>query len=1175
MAVQWIIGRAGTGKTHCCIAAIKAEVQRNPLGPPIYLLVPEQAAFMTERRLVTGDTPLRGSFRIRVAGIRRFCRLVSPQLGLPEQPDLTPIRRTILLVQTLRQCRGRLTIFKTIADRPGFLKILDTMLTEWEQNGQTAATLRQLGRQAGADPILAAKLGDMAILLETWDQIAAPAMADSGRFVATTAGALADSDALMAYQIYVDSFSSFNAQETRLIGQLGRRTENLTITLLADPQSAAIQDPDQPLDELGTFYRTQLLYRRLSLAFAQAGAEVRPIKALLESRRFAAPLLAEWESCLSRSGDAPPDPIPPQIQSAAIEVWSGADAEAEVLAVARHIQRCTGNGMRYRDMGLVVGDMPQYEDMITRIFTARNIPFFLDRRAGLTHHPLLELLRGAMGLAAGDRSRTALLAFVKTRLTGVPPADTAALENYLIAHGLDDCDLSRAWQWHALPTDPVADEPSQHQRSEMAAANRSRQLLFAALQPWLACAQADAPAVSGGGLASALIELIERMEVKETLEKWISAERAAGNPQMAQIHEQAWGQTLLALQEMRTLLPQGPMPLDEFAQLLFSTLENITLGLVPPAPDQVLVSSATRSRHPELRHVIVLGVVETQFPKVTTEDPMLDNRQRRLLNTISEGCVNPGSDDNLLQARFFDYIAFTRSSEKLILTWPQKDSQGARTIPSTYLEQLEKAFAVRSRPVQITGLAAATCATDILDGVTTGLIAARNGGSLDHAGEPAADLLAAYTWLRHHTDPSVSQAVRQAWDCLAPKNPASVAAPYQPDAARRLKQISISQLQTAAACRLQYFLKYTLGLRPQAKLMMDAITLGQIYHQILEQFYRGIIDIPLYNNHVWPDWPPETIAARLDAAMAAQTVTLEKEMFAGQPETRVMLATIRRNLLLLLEAHHQAALRNQFRPTAVEQVFGDPNAASFIPGFFIEPAAGTILPVRGKIDRLDTTPDGAAIVLDYKTSSGQKFNAVLMEAGLDLQLIGYLMALQKATRPDGTELQPVGAFYQFVRGKAETMTSKGEAISPADAKYYKPCLPRGLFDSDFSNALETGSVQNRKGNWFSISYTKEGAPARRGHDGVSAEQFAQLLRIARKTMERLAGEILSGSTIPAPFRLGTKTACTHCDFENLCPFDRQYGHYRKIPAGISGINAIESVLIGNNSQADGDPREGN
>ena len=118
------------------------------------------------------------------------------------------------------------------------------------------------------------------------------------------------------------------------------------------------------------------------------------------------------------------------------------------------------------------------------------------------------------------------------------------------------------------------------------------------------------------------------------------------------------------------------------------------------------------------------------------------------------------------------------------------------------------------------------------------------------------------------------------------------------------------------------------------------------------------------------------------------------------------------------------------------------------------------------------------------------------------------------------------------------------------------------------------NARSGTGDWFPIKLTKDGPPAKSGHDGITAEQFAQLLAIARKTMERLADEILSGSTGPAPYQSGKITACKHCDFKALCPFDRVYGQYRKIPTGIRFIQAIERVLIGNNSPADGDGQEG-
>ena len=73
--------------------------------------------------------------------------------------------------------------------------------------------------------------------------------------------------------------------------------------------------------------------------------------------------------------------------------------------------------------------------------------------------------------------------------------------------------------------------------------------------------------------------------------------------------------------------------LAEFERLLDRALENLSLGLIPPTVDQVLVSSVTRSRVPELDAVFVLGVLEGQMPKVLPEDPILSDAQRKRLTS--------------------------------------------------------------------------------------------------------------------------------------------------------------------------------------------------------------------------------------------------------------------------------------------------------------------------------------------------------------------------------------------------------------------------------------------------------------------------------------------------------------------------------------------------------------
>ncbi len=78
MGVRFVIGRAGTGKTHGCVTEIAAAMRALPLGPPLYWIVPDQATFIMERLLVAqglggaGGLARFGRRWFRLSGWRRF-----------------------------------------------------------------------------------------------------------------------------------------------------------------------------------------------------------------------------------------------------------------------------------------------------------------------------------------------------------------------------------------------------------------------------------------------------------------------------------------------------------------------------------------------------------------------------------------------------------------------------------------------------------------------------------------------------------------------------------------------------------------------------------------------------------------------------------------------------------------------------------------------------------------------------------------------------------------------------------------------------------------------------------------------------------------------------------------------------------------------------------------------
>ncbi len=116
------------------------------------------------------------------------------------------------------------------------------------------------------------------------------------------------------------------------------------------------------------------------------------------------------------------------------------------------------------------------------------------------------------------------------------------------------------------------------------------------------------------------------------MQSWTDAARQNGDAELAQMHEQAWREVDRVLALLETIIAGKSRTLPEFAQILESAVQNLSLGLIPPTLDQVLVSSVARSRVPELEVVIVLGALEGQFPKVEEEDVILSDVQRAQFN---------------------------------------------------------------------------------------------------------------------------------------------------------------------------------------------------------------------------------------------------------------------------------------------------------------------------------------------------------------------------------------------------------------------------------------------------------------------------------------------------------------------------------------------------------------
>src|ERR1051325_6923122 len=135
MPVRFVIGRAGSGKSFRCLTQIIDELKRDPLGPPIYWILPRQATFMAERQL-TCTKDLGGYCRARVLSFDQLGDEILAECGGAAIPEITTLGRQMILGHLLRKNASKLKYFQLVAKHASLAGKVDDAIEEFHRCGK-------------------------------------------------------------------------------------------------------------------------------------------------------------------------------------------------------------------------------------------------------------------------------------------------------------------------------------------------------------------------------------------------------------------------------------------------------------------------------------------------------------------------------------------------------------------------------------------------------------------------------------------------------------------------------------------------------------------------------------------------------------------------------------------------------------------------------------------------------------------------------------------------------------------------------------------------------------------------------------------------------------------------------------------------------------------------------
>ena len=1123
MPVHFVVGPAGSGKTHLLRDKLAAFVTSDPLSAVVLYVVPKQTTF-TVQRAVALDPRLGGFTGVRVISPDDLAELALVETGRPAGARLDATGRSIILGHLLRQEGDALEHFRRSANRPGLAAELDKTFQEFERAGQALGELQPADAEDGdfAGLALGRKVRDLAKLYRSYQQFLTEHGFDPHARQTAAPEAIASwSDARDAL-VLVDDFYDFTVYERQILVALAGVAKETYVALPMDPQSPLLADPNLLPNELGLFRRTETAYRSLHFALKTAQVPAAPPTVLTASRRWKSAALVAVSHAL--------DAQPPRPAKAGDDVrfCLARDAHDELEVAAREVKRLLAQNYRLRDICVLARSIEGYAAHVEVAFTEHDLPYFLDRRRPGVHHPLVRTLQAIGQVVTTGWANDGVFDLLKAGLTDVPAASIDLLADYVRQHRVTPTAWAsdRPWRFKRVGEDDGERRPL-FDDDEVAEVNRVAALLRDAIGPLVRGEWSDRPQPISRRVED-LYHASERLRLREAMAARVTRADEANDIEVREEEEQVWSRFGELMDRLHELLGVVELTGGEFFRLLETALDGLELAVVPPTLDEVLVGSIDRTRVGEPKAVILVGLNECDFPLCQSERPVLNDADRhRLLEAGVE--IEPPTRTALLMERFLGYVALSRASEKLVLIRTACDKAGGDCQASPFWDAAWNAAGrPEVQPIR-TGIERIVTPKQAVSHL---LLWARR----QHATVTPGPDAALYQWMTTEADVRTAAVRNAAWPSLRYRNAAKLSPAIAAQLYASPLEASVSRFESFASCPFQHFAKYGLRLQRPPEPEFTAMDLGNLYHAVLDELVGDTIrrELDFVNTlHLTPDQVRD-VARRLAEVVADQ-------LFLSDARSRYTLEHLERTVHKLIRGQQVTAGIGEMRPAFTELTFGDKAA---LPAVELPTPAGHVVKLRGKIDRVDLDANGSAYtVVDYKLA-GEELKYDYVAHGLMLQLLTYLLVLeQHGEQLAGKPLTPAAALYVRVLRRLESVKHPRDAAEPDSDAFHLKEKPRGVVSRSTVGRIDPDAV-NGNSRVLAYKLKKDGGFYASGNDGVDAQTFGDLMRFVRRQIVELADEIIAGDVGVSPYLIGKVTPCQRCDLLSVCRLDRTINRYR-------------------------------
>lgn len=1146
MELNAYIGRAGTGKSKAIIEEIKEKMKQDPLGDPIVLIAPTQNTFQLEQAFVN-DKTLNGSLRTEVLHFERLSYRVFQEVGGLMEQQLSKAGTEMMIYDIIQQHQSELRLYQSQVKYYGFSEKLYEQIQDFKKYAVSPQQLETYIAENNLQTRTKHKLQDIALVYKHLeDRI-------NGEYVSTEDSLqrfiemMDQSEWLKRAEIYIDGFHNFSTLEYQIIQSLVKYAKKVTIVLTTDGDRdlfSLFRKPSESLthiEEIANNLNIQLHSRQF-----------------LDVQRFIHNDLKHLEQNFNALQF---EPIPTEGN---VEILEASGMREEINEVARRILRENREqGRRFQDIAILYRD-ESYAYLMESILPQYDIPYNIDVKSSMTHHPIMEMIRSLIEVIQTGWQFDPLMRLFKTNILTKKFKDSQylidILENFVLERGIygkrwiDDkyFDIEQ-FRKMGLKRQPLTDE-------ERETFERVIQLKNDVMKKVMLFEEKINNASTAIAFATAFYEAMEAFDLPSQLMTDRDTLDVNGEHKKAEEIDQIWNGLIQILDDLVTVFDDQSMSKTRFLELFDIGLEQLEFIMIPQTLDQVSIGTMDLAKVDNKQHVYLVGANDGVLPQTVTASSLITDEEKKYFQEQSSIELSPTADILQMDEAFVCYIAMTRSRAHVTFSYALMGASGDVKEPSPFLHQIQQLYTNlevqnihhqhQAEPLRLmehphqTKIALFESLKAWLD-----------------------DELVAETWLDTYQvmrdDTRLNDGLTYLLSALTYDNQT---VQLNPSLSKALYgstiNASVSRFEGYQACPFKHFASHGLRLNERTKYKLENFDLGDIFHRVLKFISEKV-------NGDFKDLNPKQIHKLTTEALSEILPEVQFNLLNSTAYYRYLSQRIGAIVETTLTALKYQGSHTKFTPQRFEASFRrKPKDQSELLAAPLQTKQGIPINIRGQIDRIDTYQQGDESfvnIIDYKSS---KYSGTLdltkVYYGLQMQMMTYMdIVLQNKSRLGLTDMtKPGGLLYFHVHEPRIKLAWNQLSEDKRDTEFINSFKLSGLLNSATSvlDAFDTRLEPSYNSDIVPLGLKKDGGI--KSNSKVADEQtIYKLIKHNKQNFIETASNIMDGHTEVAPMKYNQTLPCDFCNYKSVCHVDGMIDskRYRTVDESINPLEAIQDV----------------